>query len=99
MHSMLRPIGDHILIRPLSKEEKTKSGLFLPDAAQEKPQQGTIMALGHGKYVGDTLMTFESMGLAVGQTVMLSKYGPTEVKLDGEELSIVDSGDILGIVE
>jgi chaperonin GroES len=95
----LRPIGDHVLVRPLGKEEKTASGLFLPDSAQEKPQQGEILALGEGKYVGDTLITFEKMGLKVGQIVLLSKYGPTEIKLDGEEFYIVDANDIIGVVE
>ena len=96
---MLKPIGDHILVQPISKEEKTKSGLYLPDSAQEKPQQGKILALGSGKYFGDTLVTFEDMGLKVGQTVLFTKYGPTEVKIDEEELYVLETNDILGIVE
>lgn len=96
---MLKPVGDHIVVKPLTKEEKTKSGLFLPDSAQEKPQQGTVVAVGHGRYVQNTLVSFKDLGIEVGQVVMLKKYGPTEVKLDDEDYYIVESEDILGIVE
>jgi chaperonin GroES len=96
---MLKPIGDHILVEPVTKEEMTKSGLYLPDSAQEKPQQGKVLAVGSGKYVDDTLVSFADMGLAVGHTVMFTKYGPTEVKLDEKTYYILQSGDILGIVE
>ena len=94
---MFQPIGDHVLVRPLSKEEKTKSGLFLPDSAQEKPQSGTVVAVGHGKYFGEKLITFAEMGIKEGVTVMFTKYGPTEVQVDGEDLVILDANDILGI--
>lgn len=87
------------MVKPLSKEEKTKSGLFLPDSAQEKPQQGKVVAVGAGKYVGDKLVSFKDMGIEVGQTVMFTKYGPTEVKLDDEEYYILDTNDVLGVVE
>ena len=96
---MLRPIGDHILVKPLSKEEVTKAGIVLPDSAQEKPQEGTVLAVGTGKYVDDTLVSFKEMGVEVGQVVMFTKYGPTEVKIDGEDLIILESNDILGVVE
>lgn len=96
---MLRPIGDHILIKPLSKEEVTKAGIVLPDSAQEKPQEGTVLAVGAGKYIDNKLVSFKEMGIEVGQVVMFTKYGPTEVKIDGEELSILESNDVLGVVE
>ncbi|MEI6478265.1 MAG: co-chaperone GroES [bacterium] len=96
---MLRPIGDHILVKPLNKEEVTKSGIVLPDSAQEKPQEGTVLAVGTGKYIDGTLVSFADLGIKEGQVVMFTKYGPTEVKIDGEELYILDSGDILGVVE
>jgi chaperonin GroES len=96
---MLRPIGDHILVKPLSKEEVTKSGIVLPDSAQQKPQEGTVLAVGTGKYVDDTLVSFKEMGIEVGQVVMFTKYGPTEVKIDGEDLYILESNDVLGVVE
>ena len=96
---MLKPVGDHILVKPLSKEEKTKSGLYLPDSAQEKPQQGTVIAVGAGKFVGDKLQSFKDLGIEVGQTIMFSKYGPTEIKIEDEEYYILDSGDVLGVIE
>ena len=94
---MFQPIGDHILVRPLQKEEKTKSGLFLPDSAQEKPQSGTVIAVGHGKYVGEKLVTFDEMGIKEGQVVMFTKYGPTEIQVEGEDLFVLDANDILGV--
>jgi chaperonin GroES len=96
---MLRPIGDHVLVKPLSKEEVTKSGILLPDSAQQKPQEGTVLAVGHGKYVDGKLITFADMGVKEGQIVMFTKYGPTEVKIDDEDFYILDSNDILGVVE
>lgn len=96
---MLRPIGDHILVKPLSKEEVTKSGIVLPDSAQEKPQEGTVLAVGTGKYVDDTLVSFKDLGIEVGQVIMFTKYGPTEVKVDGQDLYILESGDVLGVVK
>jgi chaperonin GroES len=95
---MLQPIGDHILVKPLDKQETTKSGIVLPDSAKEKSQSGTIEALGHGKYMGDKLISFEDMGLKKGATVMFTKYGPTEIKIDDTEYYILESHDILGII-
>jgi len=96
---MLRPIGDHILVKPLEKEEVTKSGIVLPDSAQQKPQEGTVLAVGHGKYIDGKLVSFADMGVKVGDIVMFTKYGPTEVKIDKEDYYILDSNDVLGIVE
>jgi chaperonin GroES len=95
---MLRPIGDHILVKPLSQEEVTKGGIVLPDSAKEKPQQGTVLAVGSGKYIDGTLVSFKDMGIEEGQTVMFTKYGPTEVKIDDEDLYILESHDVLGVV-
>jgi chaperonin GroES len=95
---MLRPIGDRVLVKPLSKEEVTKSGIVLPDSAQQKPQEGTVLALGSGKYNDGKLVSFEEMGVKVGDVVMFTKYGPTEIKVENEDLYILDSGDILGVV-
>jgi chaperonin GroES len=96
---MLKPIGDHIVVKPQAKEEMTKSGIVLPDNSKEKPQQGVVMAVGSGKYIDGNLVSFKDLGIEVGQTVMFTKYGPTEVEVDGKELFILDSGDILGIIE
>ncbi len=95
---MLQPIGDHILVTPLDGEEMTKGGILLPDSAKEKPQTGKVVALGQGKYHGTTLVTFKEMGLEVGATVMFSKYGPSEVKIDGKDYYILESHDILGVI-
>jgi len=96
---MLQPIGDHILVKPHSQEETTKGGILLPGSAQEKPQTGEVVAVGHGKYFGETMVSFKDMGVEKGITVMFSKYGPTEIKLDGVEYYILESHDILGIVK
>ena len=96
---MLQPIGDHILVKPHSQEETTKGGIVLPGSAQEKPQTGEVIAVGTGKFMGDTLVSFEDMGVKKGSSVMFSKYGPTEVKLDGVEYYILESHDILGVLK
>lgn len=94
---MFKPLGDRILVKPLEAEEVTKSGIILPDTAtKEKPQEGKVMAVGTGKYVGEKLMPLE---VKVGQTVMFTKYGPTEIKINDEELFVLSESDILGIVE
>jgi len=95
---MLRPLGDHILVQPLSKEEVTKAGIVLPDSAQQKPQEGTVLAVGTGKYIDGTLVSFKELGVEIGQVVMFTKYGPTEVKIDGKDYYILESNDILGVV-
>ena len=95
---MLQPIGDHVLVKPHSKEETTKGGILLPDAAKEKPQTGEVIAVGHGKYQDGKLFSFKDLGVEVGQSVMFSKYGPTEIKIDDTEYYILESHDILGVV-
>lgn len=95
---MLKPIGDHILVMPLPLEEVTKSGIVLPETSKEKPQQGTVVEVGSGKYVGEKLVSFDEMGISRGDLVMFSKYGPTEIKIDGVEYYILDSNDVLGVL-
>ncbi len=96
---MLNPIGDHVLVMPISEREVTKSGIVLPETAKEKPQQGKVVAVGQGKYVNGTLVSFKELGVEVGQTIMFSKYGPTEIKLNDEDFYILESGDILGVLK
>ncbi|MFA6082377.1 MAG: co-chaperone GroES [Patescibacteria group bacterium] len=91
-----QPLGDRVLVRALKKDEVTKSGIVLPDTVKEKPQEGEIIAVGSGKYIDGTLKPLE---VKVGQKVMFTKYGPTEIKIDGEELLVLNESDILGIVE
>ena len=93
----LRPLGDRVVIEPTPREEMTKSGIVLPDTAKEKPQEGTIVAVGPGKTLDDGKR--ESMDVKSGDKVLYAKYAGTEFKIDGEELLIVSQKDILAIVE
>lgn len=93
---MFKPLGDRVLVRPSGKEEMTKSGIVLPDTVKEKPQEGEVMAVGTGKYIDGKLMPLE---VKVGQKVMFTKYGPTEIKVAGEELMVLSESDILGVIE
>ncbi len=93
----LRPLGDRVVIRPVEREEVTKSGIVLPDTAKEKPQEGIILAAGPGKILDDGKR--EQMDVKEGDRVLYSKYAGTEFKVDGEDLLIVSQKDILAIVE
>ncbi len=95
--SKLRPLGDRVVIEPTPREETTKSGIVLPDTAKEKPQEGTIVAVGPGKTLDDGKR--ESMDVKAGDKVLYAKYAGTEFKIDGDELLIVSQKDILAIVE
>ncbi len=92
----LRPLGDRVVLKPTPREEMTKSGIVLPDTAKEKPQEGSVLAVGPGKILDDG--TREKMDVAVGDRVLYSKYAGTEFKVDGEELLIVSQKDILAVV-
>ncbi|MGH2535653.1 MAG: co-chaperone GroES [Thermomicrobiales bacterium] len=93
----LRPLGDRVVVRPLSREETTKSGIVLPDTAKEKPQRGTVIAAGAGRLDddGDRI----PMDVTVGDQILFAKYAGTEFKLDDDELLILSEKDILAIVE
>lgn len=94
---MLKPLGDRVVIEPQEKEEKTASGIVLPDSAKEKPQEGCVVAVGAGK-VSDK---GERIALDVkeGEKVIYSKYAGTEVKYDGKKYLVVRQDDVLAIVE
>ena len=89
----LEPMGDRLVVKPMQSEEKTKSGIYLPDTAKEKPQEGKVIAVGPGR------MTDEGKRIApdveVGDIVLYTKYGGSEIKIDGEEFIIMREGDIL----
>lgn len=91
----VRPLHDRILVRRMTEEQKTAGGLFIPDSAKEKPQQGEIVATGNGR------MTEEGKSLPLevkaGDKVLFGKYAGTELKLDGEELLMMREEDVLGI--
>jgi len=93
MATKLQPLADRVLVRPTEREEKTKSGIYLPDTAKEKPQEGKVIAVGPGKLTEDGKRI--EMDIKVGDTVIYAKYGGTEIKVDDEELIILREGDIL----
>ncbi len=92
----IKPLFDNVLVKPLDAEEKTASGIILPDSAKEKPQIGEIMAVGEG--VKDKLGKLIPMSVKVGQKVMYKKWGGNEVKVGNEEWTIVEQKDILAVV-
>lgn len=93
----LKPLDDRIVVKPNDAEEKTASGLVIPDTAQEKPQQGTVLAVGPGRWSDDT-GKHSPLDIKVGDTVLYSKYGGTEVTHEGDDLLILTSRDVLAIV-
>jgi chaperonin GroES len=92
----LRPLGDRVVVRPASREETTKSGIVIPDTAKEKPQRGTIVAVGDGRRDEDGSRI--PMDVTAGNEVLFAKYSGTEFKLDDEDLLILSEKDILAIV-
>jgi chaperonin GroES len=93
----LKPLGDRLVVKPTPREEMTKSGIVLPDTAKERPQEGSILAVGPGRTLDNG--SREEIEVAVGQKVLFQKYAGTEFKLDDDELLILKHGDILAIVE
>ena len=94
----LKPLDDRIVVEPNEAEQTTASGLVIPDTAKEKPQQGTVLAVGPGKRAENSGELI-ALDITVGQTVLYSKYGGTEVTIDGDDLLILTSRDVLAIVE
>ena len=93
----LKPLGDRLIVRALDEEEKTASGLVLPDTAKEKPQKGEVLAVGDGKI--DDNGSRVPLDVAEGDTVLYSKYGGTEIKVDGEDLLVLRESDVLAKVQ
>ena len=93
----LQPLDDRIVVRTDEGEATTASGLVIPDTAKEKPQQGEVLAVGPGRRSEQTGEIIP-LGIAVGDTVVYSKYGGTEITVDGEELLILTSRDVLALV-
>ncbi len=87
----LRPLADRVLVEPSAAETKTASGIIIPDTAQEKPQQGTVVAVGNGK-------VDEPMTVKVGDTVLYGKYGGTEIKHEGKDYLIMRESDIFAVL-
>jgi len=96
MATKIQPLGQRVLVKRIEDEEqKSEGGIYLPDTAKEKPQEAEVLALGTGKdHEGNDV----SFTVKKGDTVLISKYGGTEVKIDGAECMILNEGDILGII-
>jgi chaperonin GroES len=93
----LKPLGDRVLVEPVEEKEVKKGGIIIPDTAKEKPTEGLVVALGTGKTDDNgKKVPFE---VKKGDRVLISKYGGTEIKLDGKEFKILNSDDILAVVE
>lgn len=94
----IKPLGDRVVIEPVHEDQKTKSGIVLPDtASKERPEKGKVIAVGEGKLSksGERM----PMDVKKGDMVLFTKYGPTEIKIDGKEYLIAQESDILGIIE
>lgn len=96
MKPKIKPLGDRVLIRAIEESEQVKGGIIIPDSAKEKPQEAEVVALGTGKK--DDNGKVIKFSVKVGDRVIVSKYGGTEVKFDEQEYSLVREDDILGIV-
>ncbi len=92
----IKPLGDRVVVQPLEAEEKTDSGLYIPDSAQEKPQKGTVVAIGPGRVENGTKV---DMTVSEGDEILYGKYAGTEVTLDGAEFLIMRESDIFGVIE
>lgn len=95
--SKIRPLQDRLIVERLEGEEKTASGLYIPDSAKEKPQQGRVIATGKGKVLEDG--TVRPLDLRAGDRILFGKYSGTEIKLDGTEYLIMREDDVLGVLE
>lgn len=91
----IKPLADRVVVKPEQAEEKTQSGLYIPDTAKEKPQRGTIIAVGTGRVENGNKI---DMTVKEGDTVLYGKYAGTEINLDSEEVLIMRESDILGVV-
>jgi chaperonin GroES len=89
----LQPLADRLVVKPIEAEEKTKAGIYLPDTAKEKPQEGEVVAVGPGRLSDDGKRI--AMDIQVGDIVIYAKYGGTEIKIDEEEYMILRESDIL----
>lgn len=89
----LQPMADRLVVRPIEREEVTKGGIFLPDTAKEKPQEGEVLAVGPGRLSDDGKRL--AMDVAAGDVIVYAKYGGTEIKVDDEDLIILRESDIL----
>lgn len=95
--SKVRPLGDKILVKRAEPETKTKSGIFLPETAKEKPQQATVVAVGDGRLLDNGKRA--AFSVKAGDKVIIGKWGGTELKIDGQELLVMGEDEILAVIE
>ena len=93
----IKPLGDRIVVRPLDPQEKTKSGIVLPDTAKEKPQEGKVIAVGTGRLLDDGAI--KALEIKNGDRVLYGKYAGAEVSLEGDEVLILREEDVLAVVQ
>jgi chaperonin GroES len=94
----LKPLHDHVIVKPVSQDEVTKGGIVLPDTVdKEKPEKGEVIAVGEGKLLDNGQKA--PMSVKVGDTVMFKKYSPDEIKVDNEEYLVISEGDIMAIIQ
>ncbi len=93
----LKPLGDRLIVKAIEEEETTASGIVLPDTAKEKPQRGKVIAVGDGKFGDDNERI--PLDVSEGDEVLYSKYGGTEIKVDGEDLLVLRESDVLAKIE
>jgi chaperonin GroES len=93
----IKPLNDRVIVKPIAKEEQTKSGIILPDTVdKEKPEQGEVIAVGPGKILDNGSRA--EMSVKVGNKVLFKKYSPDEIKIEEEEVLVLEEGDILAIL-
>lgn len=92
----IRPLGDRLVVRRLTEEEKTAGGIIIPDTAKEKPQEGEVIAVGNGRVLDNG--NVQPLDVKAGDKILFSKYAGTEVNIDGEEWLVVREDDILGVI-
>lgn len=95
--SKIRPLQDRLIVERIESDEKTASGIYIPDTAREKPQRGKVIAVGKGKVREDG--TVHPLDLKSGDSILFGKYAGTEIKIDGNEYLIMREDDVLGVIE
>ena len=96
MAQRVKPLHDRIIVKRLEEDDKSKGGIFIPDTAKEKPQQGKVIAVGPGRKADGKIVAPD---VKAGDTVLFAKYSGTEIKLEGEDVLIIREDDVLGVVE
>ena len=97
MATNIKPLHDRVIVRRIEEGEQVRGGIIIPDSAEEKPQEGEVVAVGDGKYREDG--TRQTLDVKAGDRVLFGKYSGSEIKLDGEELLIMREDEILGVIE